>query len=157
MTALALQPKITGMDFWLGMTGAALPGRTGKDPVQVASIAGQVGVPPIQDKETVVIEIYHEAGAIMAGQAVGSELGLVLAHKSRGLQGMALDTVIQGKAQLESIDGRMATRTKEGCPAVIIPMALQAKAGVLEMIEPLPTQPDQRRPILGGMAGSTVW
>jgi len=51
----------------------------------------------------------------------------------------------------------MATRTKDDVSAVVVPMALQAEAGVPEMVEPLPTQSDQGGPILWGMAGGAVW
>ena len=156
MTVLALQAKITCVDFWFSMATTALDWGSIENLVHVTGVTGDGCMLPIQHEKTAVVQIDHAVDTIMAGQAVRPELGLVVGHKGRGLDRVTLQTGFQCETKLETVDGCMTTRTPDRGAGVIKDMAIQAEAGLFIVIEPLAIQPHQGRPILRRMTGGTI-
>jgi len=81
MAVFACQPKESEVYFWLRMTVLALLGCSLVNLVKMAGLALQVKVSAIQAENSLVVKIFHPVYPVMAGEAIVSQLILMLLYK----------------------------------------------------------------------------
>lgn len=83
---LALQPKETSVDLWLSMALDALFWDTLVNFILMAGLAFDVRMAAVQDKDRRMVKVLHAVNPIVAVQAGGTKLALVLTHKGLPLR-----------------------------------------------------------------------
>jgi len=132
MAVLAFQSKETSMDCRLSVALHALCRRALEDLVLMASGTVDRSVLAVQDKDSLVVESAHAVGPIMALQAIGAKLTLVLLHKAGLSAGMAIDAGLHIKVVQPAW---MAGLASDRIARIIFAMQGQAKSCLLDMVE----------------------
>lgn len=155
MAILALQAKESGMNVRLGMA-VNTPGGSAFVAVDVTGLAIDLGVFPFQRKPAGMLKVCHAVHAVVAIQAVFSDICLMGKHKFRLRLGCLLTMAVKANT-CRKISHRihMAVTAQKCLPGKIHRMVSQAKSRRSEMLERLPF-PHDVPPPLGTMAGRTI-
>lgn len=157
MAILALQAEGARVDLWFGMAldtfGRCIAETWLAVWVRMAILAGYFGMFTIQDEVAVMIKVFHPVNAVMAFQAGGAILCLVILHE--GLVGVRVTVNAGLHGGRLAATGAMAGLAIQWISLVVQAMQNQAEGCGGGMIKRLPIQLSLS-PVYGGVAGGTI-